>query len=85
MLKPIAFGLVGAMTVAQAVFAAGTMTITSPDIAPGARIADEQVFNGFGCTGKNVSPAPLGRPVTSGGMLNTTQCQNPLPVGASGS
>lgn len=57
MLKPIAFGLVGAMTVAQAVFAADTMTITSPDIAPGARIADEQVFNGFGCTGKNVSPA----------------------------
>ena len=28
-----------------------------PDIKPGARIPDEQVFNGFGCTGKNISPA----------------------------
>ena len=30
-------------------------------------------------------PAFLGRLVTSGGMLKTTQCQKPLPVGASGS
>ena len=33
------------------------MTLTSPDIAPGAKIADEQVFSGFGCTGGNISPA----------------------------
>jgi Raf kinase inhibitor-like YbhB/YbcL family protein len=31
--------------------------LTSPDFKPGGKIADEQVFNGFGCTGKNVSPA----------------------------
>ena len=31
--------------------------MTSPDIKPGARIADEQVANGFGCSGGNVSPA----------------------------
>ena len=34
------------------------------------------------------SPAPLApavNEVTSGGMLTTIQCQNPLPVGASGS
>ena len=31
--------------------------LTSPDIKPGATIADEQVFNGFGCSGKNISPA----------------------------
>src|SRR3984885_5544535 len=37
--------------------AAQTMTLTSPDIAPGAKIADEQVFSAFGCTGGNVSPA----------------------------
>jgi Raf kinase inhibitor-like YbhB/YbcL family protein len=37
--------------------AANALTLTSPDIKPGARIADEQVFSGFGCTGKNVSPA----------------------------
>jgi Raf kinase inhibitor-like YbhB/YbcL family protein len=35
--------------------AAQALTLTSPDIKPGARIADEQVFSG--CGGKNVSPA----------------------------
>ena len=36
--------------------AANALTLTSPDIKPGAKIADEQVFNGMSCTGKNVSP-----------------------------
>jgi Raf kinase inhibitor-like YbhB/YbcL family protein len=36
---------------------AAQMAVTSPDIKPGARIADEQVANGFGCSGGNVSPA----------------------------
>lgn len=31
--------------------------LASPDIKSGGRIAEEQVFNGFGCSGKNVSPA----------------------------
>lgn len=39
-------------------FAAGPrFSLESPDIKPGKTIADEQVFNGFGCSGKNVSPA----------------------------
>jgi Raf kinase inhibitor-like YbhB/YbcL family protein len=37
--------------------AADAMTLTSPDIKPSGRIANEQVFNGFGCSGQNVSPA----------------------------
>jgi len=37
--------------------AASALSLTSPDIKPNAKIADEQVFNAFGCTGKNVSPA----------------------------
>ena len=37
--------------------AANALTLTSPDIKPGGKIADEQVFNGADCTGKNVSPA----------------------------
>ena len=37
--------------------AANAMTLTSPDIKPGGKIAAEQVFNGWDCTGKNVSPA----------------------------
>jgi Raf kinase inhibitor-like YbhB/YbcL family protein len=36
--------------------AASALTLTSPDIKPGGRIADEQVFNGWDCTGKNISP-----------------------------
>lgn len=47
--------LLGLM-VAHSVNAAG-FTVTSPEIRNGARIADEQVFNNFGCQGGNVSPA----------------------------
>jgi len=32
-------------------------TVTSTDIADGKQIAAKQVFNSFGCTGENVSPA----------------------------
>jgi Raf kinase inhibitor-like YbhB/YbcL family protein len=32
-------------------------TLTSPDIANGRKISDAQVFNAFGCSGHNVSPA----------------------------
>src|SRR5271156_3021859 len=56
MLKATAFALFAAFLGGGAA-AAQTMTLTSPDIAPGARIADEQVFSAFGCSGKNVSPA----------------------------
>jgi len=36
---------------------ASAFELTSPDVAPGAKISDEYVFSGFGCSGKNVSPA----------------------------
>ena len=42
---------------AAAPAAAETFRLTSPDIKPGSRIADSFVFNNFGCTGQNVSPA----------------------------
>ena len=47
----IVFGL--AFTVVNA----GTITLTSPTIKSGAFLTEEQVFNGFGCSGKNQSPA----------------------------
>ncbi|MBI3545720.1 MAG: YbhB/YbcL family Raf kinase inhibitor-like protein [Gammaproteobacteria bacterium] len=42
-----------------AVEAAGadSFSLSSPQIKAGAAIADEQVFNGFGCQGGNISPA----------------------------
>lgn len=36
---------------------AGGFTLTSPTIKPGATLTEAQVFNGFGCSGKNISPA----------------------------
>jgi Raf kinase inhibitor-like YbhB/YbcL family protein len=35
----------------------GGFTLTSPDIAQGRKIAAAQVFNSFGCSGQNISPA----------------------------
>ena len=52
------FGFVTAATLgAFWLSSAAAMTLTSPDIKPGGRISDEQVFNSGGCTGGNVSPA----------------------------
>ena len=36
---------------------AGKFTLVSPDIAQGQTLALDQVYSGFGCTGKNISPA----------------------------
>jgi Raf kinase inhibitor-like YbhB/YbcL family protein len=36
---------------------AGKFTLVSPDIGQGKTISDDQVFNAFGCKGKNLSPA----------------------------
>lgn len=36
---------------------AADFIVSSPDVRAGAKIADEQVFNGFGCQGRNISPA----------------------------
>jgi len=36
---------------------AGTFTLTSPDITAGEQIGPAQVYNSFGCTGGNTSPA----------------------------
>jgi len=58
--KLASYGAVLALSTALALSASakgGKLTVTSPDIKPGGKISDEQVFNGFGCTGKNISPA----------------------------
>jgi Raf kinase inhibitor-like YbhB/YbcL family protein len=36
---------------------AAGFTLSSPTIKPGSTLTQDQVFNGFGCTGKNISPA----------------------------
>jgi Raf kinase inhibitor-like YbhB/YbcL family protein len=51
----IAFGLIlfGCAAAAQA----GGFKLSSPTIKPHSTLSMDQVFNGFGCTGKNISPA----------------------------
>ena len=49
------------LTIASAAIAADSaaakFTLASSDLAAGAKIAEAQVFNGFGCQGGNLSPA----------------------------
>ena len=49
----IAAALVTAGTCASA----ATFTLSSPTIKPNSTLSDAQVFNSFGCAGKNISPA----------------------------
>jgi Raf kinase inhibitor-like YbhB/YbcL family protein len=53
--------IVGATLVACGLSAASAsaapLTLTSPDLAVGARVANDQVGDKFGCTGANASPA----------------------------
>jgi Raf kinase inhibitor-like YbhB/YbcL family protein len=49
------FGVMMLLAVTGA--AAGDFTLTSPQLQEGGRLSDAQVFSGFGCEGKNISPA----------------------------
>ncbi|MDE2628529.1 MAG: YbhB/YbcL family Raf kinase inhibitor-like protein [Burkholderiales bacterium] len=53
--RSLALGVVwlASATAAQA----GGFTLRSPTIKPGSTLTQAQVFNGFGCSGKNISPA----------------------------
>jgi phosphatidylethanolamine-binding protein (PEBP) family uncharacterized protein len=45
-----------ALALSTPALAAGKFTLTSSDVKNGGTLAEEQVFNGFGCSGGNVSP-----------------------------
>jgi Raf kinase inhibitor-like YbhB/YbcL family protein len=55
----IALGSVAAAAalVANQVHAQSVFTLRSSDVAAGSPIAQQHAFNGFGCTGQNVSPS----------------------------
>src|SRR4249920_3332541 len=58
----LAHAAVFAAAIAFSTGVAGTaqaqhLKLSSPDFKPNGTIAEEQVYNGFGCTGKNISPA----------------------------
>ncbi|MFA7240933.1 MAG: YbhB/YbcL family Raf kinase inhibitor-like protein [Sulfuricellaceae bacterium] len=54
MFKQTLFALTALLTVGAA--SADGFSLTSPEIKANARLAAEQVFNGFGCEGGNISP-----------------------------
>lgn len=45
------------LVLAPTMAAAAALKLESPTIKPGATLTEAQVFNGFGCSGKNLSPA----------------------------
>jgi hypothetical protein len=55
MMKALIPFVVGVLSIHGAM--AAPFKIASPEFKEGGRIAEEQVFNGFGCQGANVSPA----------------------------
>ncbi len=50
-----ALGLFGALAL-NSLVAAADFTLSSPTIKPESTLGTDQVFNGFGCTGNNISP-----------------------------
>jgi Raf kinase inhibitor-like YbhB/YbcL family protein len=55
MMKKIAFGITFILILAVTA-GADRFALTSPQLHPGGKMAEAQVYNGFGCTGKNISP-----------------------------
>jgi Raf kinase inhibitor-like YbhB/YbcL family protein len=53
-LATVALGLSFAMGAAAA---DGAFRLHSPTVAPNSMLSNDQVYSGFGCTGKNISPA----------------------------
>jgi Raf kinase inhibitor-like YbhB/YbcL family protein len=49
--------MVGGLVAWPAMAAGAAFKLESPTIKPGATLTEAQVFNGFGCSGKNLSPA----------------------------
>lgn len=54
-MKSIIFFAVSSLLFGQVL--ATEFVVSSPDIKPGSTIRNEQVLNGFGCQGQNISPA----------------------------
>ncbi|RBP17306.1 hypothetical protein DFR50_103193 [Roseiarcus fermentans] len=60
------------------------LTLTSPDLGPGGRIADEQAFDGADCPGRNVSPALLWSDVPAGTRSFAVAMVDPDALSAGG-
>ena len=62
-----------------------TFRLSSPDFRAGGMISMEQVFDGFGCTGKNISPALAWSGAPEGTKSFALLCHDPdAPTGGAG-
>lgn len=66
MLRTVQICVLVVIISASSVFGVEKFLLMSPTIKPNAILPVDQVFNGFGCTGKNISPALRWRGVPSG-------------------
>lgn len=58
---------------------------SSPDVVPGQAIAGKYVYNGFGCTGQNVSPAVMWKNAPAGTRSFAVMVHDPdAPTGGAG-
>jgi hypothetical protein len=65
--------------------AAPKFRLSSPDIRPNGTISMEQVFGGFGCTGRNISPALAWAGAPDGTKSFALLCHDPdAPTGGAG-
>jgi len=63
--------------------AAGEFKLESPQLTPGQQLGPEQVFNGFGCTGKNISPALMWKGAPEGAKSFAVTVYDPdAPTGS---
>ena len=83
-MRQIVLAVVMALAFTGMAFAQG-FKVESADIKPNAMIADEQVFNGFGCSGKNISPAIKWSGAPAGAKSFTLLVHDPdAPTGGAG-
>jgi Raf kinase inhibitor-like YbhB/YbcL family protein len=47
---------ISSIVLSSVIAQAQDLKLTSQTVKPNAQLSEEQVFNGFGCTGKNISP-----------------------------
>ncbi len=55
-MKAFLMGMALTLVLTGSAFAGDAFTLSSPQIKDGGTLTDAQVFNGFGCSGDNISP-----------------------------
>lgn len=74
----------GLVFAASAAVAAG-FTVSSPDLSPNQKIGQKFVFNSFGCTGENISPALNWKNAPAGTKSYAIMVHDPdAPTGGAG-